>query len=274
MRSSNSIFITCLLSLLPIDAFSKSGNEWPNQSWRAAVEGVIQKRFADFDKASDKEILCPGYGATSLDNKIKCWSLLVRATVTLESRDKPGTVYFEPMGYNSVGLLQLSKNECKNAKSEAALKNAEANLICGTNKMANLIAKHKRVIGKKGAGAYWSVLREPYRYGKMKLGKAPQIRTVTRSYMQLSASSTIPVTVAGNPALSETEDAPIPPQIPPVRKKNADRGTENEEVAAPTPPRQPMPKPSRVAQQPRRSDRVPAGTWAETFWSTQERGGN
>ncbi len=139
------------------------------QSWTAAALEAIRANWSKLQNGRDIESFCPGYSRSSRAEKENCWLVIVGALVRRESNFKPGTTYREgaPLYYNSVGLLQLSHNsrarECtqEGARSENDLKNPELNLRCGIRILARLVGARGRIAGRAGAGAYWSVLRNP-----------------------------------------------------------------------------------------------------------------
>ena len=162
---------------------------WSNlrstDAWTTAVLKVVRNKFSSFEAAKDVETFCPGYRKASQFQKENCWLRLVSAVVRFESSFKPGDSFREPNGAYSVGLLALSPGECPNAPDIKSLKNPVKNLECGVGKMAKLIASGRYIDGPKGnrgAAAYWSVLRAPYRYKKYKLGKKHLIVPLTKEY--------------------------------------------------------------------------------------------
>jgi hypothetical protein len=149
-------------------------------TWTKAVHMVVARDLAKFEKARDRELFCPGYAQANLAQRETCWVRLVSAVTQLESNFDPNSMYFESFGVWSVGLMQLSKNECSNAPTIASLKDPVQNLICGTDKMATLIARYGYVTtpdGTHGAAAYWSTLR-----GSRKL----QVARMAAQYLQIN----------------------------------------------------------------------------------------
>lgn len=158
-------------------------------SWTQAVVSVVRSHFSKLERAKDISLFCPGYHSSSRSSRETCWIRLVSAVSKFESSFNPHSTFREPNGAMSIGLLALSPGECANASSSAALKNPTRNLICGTRKMAELISAHGYIDGpasRRGAAAYWSVLRKPYRHGKYKLGKKDQIIAITRQFKQVT----------------------------------------------------------------------------------------
>ncbi len=161
------------------------------RAWSNAVLGVVRARLSDFEKARDKEIFCPGYSRASAQQRANCWLLVVAAITKFESGFKPGSMFREPDGKYSVGMLALSPGECPNAPTIRHLQSALPNLVCGANKMANLIARYGNVDGpadNRGASRYWSTLRAPYkrwdptRNRYLNLGKRNLILPLVRGF--------------------------------------------------------------------------------------------
>jgi hypothetical protein len=167
----------------PLDhhiAWGASKSDWTN-----TVRSIVRARFSDFLKARDASYFCPGFSKASRAEQENCFIAIVAAIAKFECNFRPDLSFREPNGNLSVGLLMLSAGECSNAPTAEKLKNPQQNLICGTNKMAHLIARDKAISGTPGsygAAAYWSTLRNPYRSGKYKLGKKGLIQQITRNY--------------------------------------------------------------------------------------------
>ncbi len=146
---------------------------------------IVRKNFAKFELARDRESFCPGYTQANRTQRETCWVRLVSAVVKYESNFNPATMYREPAGQWSVGLMQLSPNECKNAPTLENLKNPVENLICGTQKMADLIERYGYVTtpdNKHGAAAYWSTLRAPYTQYGLNLGKRTEVIRISARF--------------------------------------------------------------------------------------------
>lgn len=160
-------------------------------AWTRAVRTVAYARIRDFERASDKETFCPGYSQAAPAQRLNCWVLILAAVSKFESGFNAGSSFREPDGSYSVGLLALSPRECPNAPTVRALMNPVANLVCGANRMAALIARDGYLDGpepRRGAASYWSTLRAPYRRWDptrnrtLNLGKKDQILPLTRGY--------------------------------------------------------------------------------------------
>jgi hypothetical protein len=153
--------------------------------WTDTVLDLIGRLLPKLEMAQDKEIFCPGYKKANATQREHCWLRVVGAVTKFESSFQPHDAFKEPDGNWSVGLLALSPGECPNAPTLESLKNPTKNLACGFAKMANLIARDGWIdgpVGKRGAAAYWSVLRKPYTYQGYKLGKKDLILPITAKY--------------------------------------------------------------------------------------------
>lgn len=165
---------------------------WGNKpAWNNVVLKVVNARFNEFNKAKDVEIFCPGYRRASKKAQMHCWVMLAAAISKFESAFKPESSFREPDGNYSIGLLALSPGECPNASTHKSLQQAEANLVCGMNRMATLIGRHGNIDGPehcRGASRYWSTLRAPYkrwdptRKRNLNLGKRNLILPLTKGY--------------------------------------------------------------------------------------------
>ena len=160
-------------------------------SWTKAVLKAIDERIEDLEEAEDINHFCPGYDSATKAQKRNCWLRMVGGMVKYESEFKASDAFREPDGKWSVGLMALSPSECDNAPNVSSLKNSVPNLICGVNKMADLIDRDKHIAGPsghRGAAAYWSTLKAPYvffdksRGRNLKLGKGDLVIEITRKY--------------------------------------------------------------------------------------------
>lgn len=154
-------------------------------AWNSAVLAVVRANITKLEKARDRDTFCPGYNSATDAQRLTCWARLVSAMVQFESNFNQASVFSEPGGGKSVGLLMLSPGECANAPTLEALKKGVENLKCGTARMAMLIARDGYITAPnnlKGAAAYWSVLRAPYTSYGLKLGKKPEILKISTKY--------------------------------------------------------------------------------------------
>ena len=86
----------------------------------------------------------------------------------------------------SIGLMQLSDGECiLNGDPRPDLTNGNNNLKCAIAMMAKLIQRDRYIDGPlwaRGAAAYWSTLRRPYRFLGMRLGKKNWVTKYSKTY--------------------------------------------------------------------------------------------
>jgi hypothetical protein len=158
-------------------------------SWTAATMREVSANLSNFERASDKESYCPGYSQASVLQRETCWVRLVSAIAQFESGFDTRNKFREASGAYSVGLLQLSTGECAGAESIAALQDPIRNLQCGTRKLAALIARDGYVTSPDnahGGAAYWSTLRRPYTSGRHHVGKALEVRLITRKFHEVN----------------------------------------------------------------------------------------
>ncbi len=173
---------------------------------------IMEKDFqgALFLKKAPKDIktFCPKYEKLDNKGKRKFWAHLVTSMAKYESNFKSATVYDESRtskslkGVVSKGMLQLSigsatqaayvKRGCPIRKEHPKdLFIPRKNLACGFAIIDQLTHRDGCIScsEKKGAAAYWSVLREPYpikdsKTGKTIMGgkKAQVIATIKKKY--------------------------------------------------------------------------------------------
>lgn len=156
-----------------------------SERWTDTTLSIFRNRQADFEQARDIENFCPDYHRASQGQKEACWLRLVSAVVLFESGFNPRATYREANGRYSIGLFSLSSGECREASSSSALKEPVANLKCGMRMMADLISRDDVIENappRRGAAAYWSVLRRPYGHGKRRHGKRERVIDLTKGY--------------------------------------------------------------------------------------------
>jgi hypothetical protein len=198
-----------------------SATLWPHHAdWDTAALATIRSRKADFEKGRDIDNFCPGYRSASTTQQESCLLRIISAIVEKESSFEPTTFSPEDKGLPSVGLMQLSRGECANARTDSALKDPVKNLTCGINKLANLVRDGKCFSCRSGGGKYWSTLRTPYTYrtrrGKtLHLGKANEIAALTRNYRNAAPSapdSAAPALMVAS--LAQPQTIPTPTRRP------------------------------------------------------------
>lgn len=154
-------------------------------TWTAATAAEVASHLQALERAADKDSFCPGYDQAPAERRVTCWVRLISAVARYESGFDPANSYQEASGNYSVGLLQLSTGECDNAETLELLKDPVLNLVCGTRRMAALIARDGYITSPDnvhGAAAYWSVLRAPYTNGSLHLGRRDDVQKITTSY--------------------------------------------------------------------------------------------
>lgn len=180
-----------------------------HSTWDNVVIATVREEFGKLNEAKDVEEFCPGYGRASQVQKESCWHRLISALVYKENDAfNPREVFIEPEGAPSVGLMMLSRGECKNALTDEALKNPVENLRCGIKRMAKLIARGGCISCKQGAAAYWSTLRTPYKAYGYNLGKKAEIVAMTSNYKSFQSST------APSPTPQPLPEWPVQEEIP------------------------------------------------------------
>jgi hypothetical protein len=156
------------------------------ETWSKIVLEEFQLRKASLEQAQDLSEFCPNYDSATVTQKETCWLRIVSAMAHFESSFKPRATYREKAGTLSVGLLMMNAEHCPSARSNEALKDGEKNIRCAFARMEKLIKRDQFLSGptsSRGAAAYWSVLRPPYSFEKLRLGKKPHIQIFTKSYL-------------------------------------------------------------------------------------------
>jgi hypothetical protein len=160
-------------------------------SWSRLTLNEIHARRKAFEAARDIEDFCPGYNRSTVFQKDSCWLRIVSAMARYESGFRPHATYMEKSGQTSVGLLMMNPDHCKGAGTVSLLQKAPANIKCALGRMSFLVARDRYLSGppgaNKGAAAYWSVMRSPYRFENLFLGRRFQIIEFTRSYRAVKA---------------------------------------------------------------------------------------
>lgn len=206
------------------------GESSVRKPWTEAVLKVVQSRIEDFNKARDVEDFCPGYRTAEPYEQENCWLLLVTAISEHESNFKTSDSFTEGNGVDSIGLLALSPGECRQAHSARELGDPVRNLLCGVEKMADLVARDKVIDGSRdakgndlggrsrGIAAYWSTVRPRYkqfdrrRNRYLTLGHKADILGITRRFRALRAG------VAATPQPQEqAKSQPAKPQPKPAK---------------------------------------------------------
>lgn len=135
---------------------------------------------------------CPNYQSFESEKKLEVWSWIFTRMAYHESSYNSAQKYDEGqtstslVGVVSTGLLQISFNSSQARtylnhgcpiRANSDLVDPEKNLGCGVAMVAALIKRDDCFTcgTKKGAGAYWSVLRKPYTVTNQSTGRRIQI---------------------------------------------------------------------------------------------------
>lgn len=167
----------------PVVQLDPTNRNWPALSWekdnpsRATWSGhlqaLVESLLSSFEKAADIKRFRPDYEFLSHEQRVAMWAEMIVKISYFESSWKPALHYGEPppLGYDSIGLLQLSYEDtqyaefCELDRKAKSLEDPIKNLSCGVKIMAKLVAKYGAIStpSNKGAAAYWSVLREGHK---------------------------------------------------------------------------------------------------------------
>lgn len=147
---------------------------------------------------------CTNYERLSLEQRYGFWASLLSVMAKFESNYNTRTAYDEGQtdrnltGVISTGLLQISlySSQAKPYKDrgcaiekQSDLIDPAKNLACAVAIMGHLMKRDDCLScdKKSGAGAYWSVMREPYTVRnsrtarRMRIGKKPEVITQTKA---------------------------------------------------------------------------------------------
>lgn len=140
--------------------------------WTMTIQKEIIKK--EMVKLSPVDIMsfCPGYAKADDQGKLVAWMNLISIMTKFESSFNPKTKFMEPppLGYESIGLMQLSYQDqpnyptCELNRSLKNLEDGSHNLRCGLIILNKLVQQDNRIAGQvsgrwKGGARYWSVLR-------------------------------------------------------------------------------------------------------------------
>jgi len=155
--------------------------------WSIALRAEIGKKLDDFDRATDLDLYCPRYRKLSTDDRVSAIAAMAVAIAKFESGYNPKQHFGEPppLGYDSIGLFQLSYEDgftwCELDRGKKSLEDPINNIRCAVPEMARLIAKDGVVAAgtdkasAQGLARYWSVVREGAKH------HLQAIRTITAS---------------------------------------------------------------------------------------------
>lgn len=164
------IFFVFLLIPVYADSASWDVGHPERSAWTKRTADVVSAVLPSLEKARDVTRFCPKFSSLSRPERIEFWVEVISVMAFYESNWSPKLHYGEPppLGYDSIGLLQLSYEDkhykfCTLNRKAKSLENPLLNLDCGIRILAQLVAKDG-IIGSdkpyRGGARYWSVLRE------------------------------------------------------------------------------------------------------------------
>lgn len=143
----------------------------PYKSWGLATYKVVSENFDALNRAQDMPEFCPGYKAMDIDTKKWAFVELISAMSYYESSWNPKSIYNEPppLGYPSIGLLQLSYEDHRGypycpGKGSGELTDPVTNLTCGVKILAHQVLSKGAI--SVSSGAYWSVIKLGHKNNK------------------------------------------------------------------------------------------------------------
>lgn len=138
-------------------------------SWTQALAAEVEKQLPAFDAASDRKDFCPNYDRLDHADRIQMWSTMIVWDAYYESGWNPKSTTVDVGRQNdrdtwSVGLLQMSVVDQRNYNLSlgygfADLEDPVKNVKLALPIMGSLVRKYGVILGKPGAGSYWSTLR-------------------------------------------------------------------------------------------------------------------
>lgn len=140
-----------------------------NPAWTPALHSSIESHLPRLEVAKDITSYCPNYDDLTHGGKVGMWSILAESIAAFESGFDPDAVSYEPgLGYNSIGLFQLSPEDKMPWCDEDHLMDPEVNTECAIGEFAVLISDDAYIAkggqaafhgGKaKGLARYWSTM--------------------------------------------------------------------------------------------------------------------
>jgi hypothetical protein len=149
------------------------------KQWSSKLISLVSQNKDDLEKGQPETFIAGYNGLPSETLKIKFWCELLVAVAWFESGWDPTNVFREPFGVNSIGLLQLSRQDqdfhhlTPRIGDENDLKKPLLNLEWGVTIFARLLKRDGIVArgggdNSRGAARYWSVLRAGHKIDLIK----------------------------------------------------------------------------------------------------------
>lgn len=152
-----------------MSAISWEANYPERAAWSETCRKIVSENLEALEQAKDIDVFCFKYASLGKSKRIEFWCELIAAMAYFESRWKPALHFGEPppLGYDSIGLLQLSYEDKQYAKygvldrKAKSLENPLNNLTIGIRVLAYWVKRDGCIASEKNKGGarYWSVLR-------------------------------------------------------------------------------------------------------------------
>lgn len=152
-----------------MSALSWEANHPERLAWSDCARKIVAENLEALEQAKDIEKFCSSYGSMGKSKRVEFWCELIAAMAYYESSWKPAMHFGEPppLGYDSIGLLQLSYEDRQYAKygvldrKKKSLEDPINNLTIGIRVLAYWVKRDACIANdsNKGGGRYWSVLR-------------------------------------------------------------------------------------------------------------------
>ncbi len=142
---------------------NKAPSRFTNQDWADYTRQQIEESGLNTINPKDAAKFFPG-GTPSTEGYLR----IMEEVIARESSFNPNTTYPElTLGYNSVGLFQLSAVDFNYKYTEEELKDPKLNIKLGVQRFKTLVQRGGCIAcgntsdpAVSGAASYWSVLRE------------------------------------------------------------------------------------------------------------------
>ena len=138
-------------------------------AWSRELRAGLTAELGRLDAAGDASSFCPPFAGLQPADKVEVLATLAVGVALFESGYDPSQRYREPMGYDSVGLFQLSYEDrfawCTMDPVTRSLEDPLTNIRCAVPEMARLVSRDRTLAGgstnadARGLARYWSVVR-------------------------------------------------------------------------------------------------------------------